>query len=80
MEVYLSQWVEWKRHPVTRALLSALSEFRRGKLEEIAHGHALNTTELYLEIGRAQGIEDSLQYMAEDVRTDLIDDHETQDA
>lgn len=79
MEVFLSQWLEWKRNPVTRELLTALTEFRRGKLEEIAHGHAEGIENIYLEIGRAQGIEDSLHYLAEDVRKDIIDDTEEED-
>lgn len=78
MELFLSQWLEWKRHPVTRELLAALATYRLGKLEAIAHGHAQGVEELYTEIGRAQGIEDSLHYLAEDVRQDIIDDTEVE--
>lgn len=79
MELFLSQWLEWKRHPVTRELLAALTTYRSSKLEAIAHGHAQGIEELYLEIGRAQGIEDSLHFLIEDVRQDIIDDTEVED-
>lgn len=78
MTLFLSQWLEWKRHPVTKELLQALSEFRSGKLEAIAHGHANGLEEIYLEIGRAQGIEDALHYLVEDVKNEIIDDTEVE--
>jgi len=80
MELFLSQWLEWKRHPVTKELLQALADNRKGRLEEIAHGHANGLEEIYLEIGRVQGIEDALHFLAEDVRKDIIDDTEDEDA
>lgn len=76
MELYVSQWLEWKRNPVTKELLKALSDYRSGKLEEIAHSHGLE--QIHIEIGRAQGIEDALHYLAEDVRVEIIDDTEVE--
>jgi hypothetical protein len=78
MEVFLSQWLEWKRHPVTKELLKALADYRSGKVESIAHGGALELESLYLEIGRAQGLEDAIHYLVEDVRQDIIDDTEVE--
>ena len=81
MNVFLSQWLEWKRHPVTKELIQALVANRVARLEEIAHGHANGLEEIYLEIGRVQGIEDALHFLVDDVRRDiLIDDLEVEDA
>lgn len=80
METFLSQWLDWKRHPVTRELIAALTSNRIDRLEEIAHGRASGLEEIYTEIGRAQGIEDAIHFLVEDVRKDLIDDTETEDA
>lgn len=80
MNVFLSQWLEWKRHPVTKELLSALVANRVARLEEIAHGHANGLEEIYTEIGRLQGIEDAIHFLVEDVRKEIIDDMEAEDA
>lgn len=74
MQMFLSQWLEWKKHPVTRELIAALSANRTARLEEIAHGHANGIEEIYTEIGRLQGIEDAIHFLIEDVRKDIIDD------
>ena len=75
-EVYRSEWVEWRKSKITKFLLNALSEYRVGKLEAIAHGHANGLEEIYVEIGRAQGIEDALHFLVEDANSVVIDDRE----
>ena len=79
MNVFLSQWIDWKRHPVTKELIQALVANRVDRLEEMAHGHANGLEEIYIEIGRLQGIEDAIHFLVEDVRKDIIDDTEVQD-
>ena len=77
--MFLSQYREWKQHPVTKEILQMLENNRVGRLEEIAHGHANGLESIYLEIGRVQGIEDALHFLAEDVKQEIIDDTEVQD-
>ena len=73
----LSQYIEWKRHPVTKEILQLLGQNRVGRLEELAHGHANGGVEqIYLEMGRIQGIEDALHFLAEDVKDVIVDDME----
>jgi len=79
MELTVSQWYEWKQNPITKELLKALMANRAGRLEEIAHGHVSGLESLYIEIGRAQGIEDSLQFLVSDVKDELIEDKEIED-
>ena len=80
MELTTSQWYEWKQNFVTKELLKALQANRMGRLEEIAHGHASGIEQLYIEIGRVQGIEDALQFLVSDVRDELVKDKESEDA
>jgi uncharacterized phage-associated protein len=75
-EFYLSQYYEWKQSPVTRALLAALKEYRQGKIEDIAEGKALELSDLYQEIGRAQGIADSIEFILTDLSRQAIRDGE----
>lgn len=77
--MFLSQWMEWKRHPVTKELLKMLESNRTARLEELAHGHANGLEQIYLEMGRLQGIEDSLHFLVEDVKDEIIDDLEADD-
>lgn len=78
-EVYKSEWVEWKKSPTTRGLLVLLSNYRKDKLEAIAQGHARGLEELYIEIGRVQGIEDCLHFLSTDAGSVVIDDSEVLD-
>lgn len=55
------EWVDWKRHPVTQAFLRGIMTTRDGKKEEIAEGK-VEGNQLYLEIGRCQGIQDTFEY------------------
>lgn len=77
--MFLSQWMEWKRHPVTKELLKMLENNRVARLEELAHGHANGLEQIYLEMGRLQGIEDALHFLVEDVKDEIIDDTEVED-
>jgi hypothetical protein len=71
--------MEWKRHPVTKELLKMLDNNRTGRLEELAHGHANGLEQIYLEMGRLQGIEDALHFLVEDVKDEIVDDMEVED-
>jgi hypothetical protein len=76
MNITIEEWYEWKQSTVTRELLKALQENRAARLEEIAHGHANGLEQIYIEIGRVQGIEDALQFLVSDVKDELIEDKE----
>ena len=73
-EVLKSEWAAWKRSKVTRFIVESIVANRTMRLEEIAHGDKSSPNELYLEIGRCQGIEDVVHFMAEEIKEFLIDD------
>lgn len=54
-------WVDWKNHPITQIFIDHLIENRGGRKEEIAEGKVVGN-ELYLEIGRCQGLKDAIDY------------------
>ena len=53
--------MDWKRHPVTQAYIEDLLENREGRKEEIADGKS-EGNQLYIEIGRTQGVKDCIEY------------------
>jgi hypothetical protein len=55
-------YVDWRANPITKALVRAITENRRGRLEEIADGKS-EGTQLYIEIGRVQGIKDAVEFL-----------------
>lgn len=55
------EWVDWRDNFVTQAFLEALQDTRDGKKEEIAEGK-VEGNQLYVEIGRCQGLKDALDY------------------
>ena len=80
MNVTTEEWYEWKQNTTTKELLKALQANRLGRLEEIAHGHTSGLEQIYVEIGRVQGIEDALQFLVSDVKDELINQEEIEDA
>ena len=54
-------WVDWKNNPVTQQYLKDLHTVRVGKLEEIGEG-VVTGEALLIEIGRTQGLRDSIEY------------------
>ena len=76
INVTTEQWYEWKQNLVTKELIKALQINRVGRLEEMAHGHASGLEQIYIEIGRVQGIEDALQFLVSDVKDELINQEE----
>lgn len=56
------QWVDWKQHPVTIEFLKAIYRTREGLKEGIAEGQAESDKEMYLAVGRTQGIKDCFEY------------------
>jgi hypothetical protein len=55
-------YVDWRTNPITKALVRAVTENRMGRLEEIADGKS-EGTQLYIEIGRVQGIKDTVEFL-----------------
>lgn len=68
------QWVDWKNHPVTQQYLRDIHGNREDRKDEIADGK-VEGNELYLEIGRTQGIKDCFDYALHQFNYIQLEDH-----
>lgn len=72
-------WMDWKRNPVTQQFLTDIMTTREGKKEDIADGKVVEQFELFIEIGRTQGIKDCFEYAVREFKFMEIDsDHGTE--
>ena len=76
MNITTEQWYGWKQDLVTKELLKGLMKRREGQLEDIAHGVESGLEQIYIAIGKAQGLEEALHYLVEDVKDELINQEE----
>lgn len=59
------EWVDWRRDHVTLELLRGLYQKREAIKEGIAEGEPTDDKEMYIAMGRAQALKDTIKYITE---------------
>ena len=66
---FKADYVDWKRNPVTKFFMQEIFNKREYLKEGIAEDKASSDKEMWIAIGRTQGIKEIIDYIIEDFET-----------